>query len=283
MPDEQRMMLLDTDRSAFATFTSHAQPVAHFQNVYGTKNTARLDFEIGTITLAVHGGPPRRIRASQPHVRPGLAVLSSRHAERHAICRSEYHTLAGLNFLIDAFYESIRQDGPVPVPYRDMLKVAAMTEAVFATARRPFTRRMTVLVTGSTGFLGTAVVERLLAHGVRRIRCFARPSSNTARLTTLASAYQHPVEVTVGNLQSVADIERALVGVDTVYHLAGGMRGAPAGIFLDTVVASKRLVEAIRIVSRQTIGSRQLVERLRARRRAGRSARRRIHQARAAS
>ena len=104
---------------------------------------------------------------------------------------------------------------------------------------------MTVLVTGSTGFLGTAVVERLLAHGVSRIRCFARPSSNTGRIATLASAYPDRVEVTVGNLQSVADIERALVGVDTVYHLAGGMRGAPAGIFLDTVVASKRLLEAI--------------------------------------
>jgi nucleoside-diphosphate-sugar epimerase len=103
-----------------------------------------------------------------------------------------------------------------------------------------------VLVTGSAGFLGTAVVERLLAHGAGRIRCFARPSSDTARLTTLASAYgADRVEVTIGNLQSRADIERAVIDVDTVYHLAGAMRGSPAGVFLDTVVASKRLVEAI--------------------------------------
>jgi nucleoside-diphosphate-sugar epimerase len=105
---------------------------------------------------------------------------------------------------------------------------------------------MTALVTGSTGFLGSAVVERLLAHGVGHIRCFARPSSDTARLTTLALAYgADRVEVTIGNLQSVAAIGRALVGVDTVYHLASAMRGAPAGIFLDTVVASKRLLDAI--------------------------------------
>jgi 2-alkyl-3-oxoalkanoate reductase len=103
---------------------------------------------------------------------------------------------------------------------------------------------MTVLVTGSTGFLGTAVVERLLAHGVRRIRCFARPSSETARLAALASIYRG-IEVTVGNLQSSDDIERALVDVDTILHLAAGQRGTPAGIFLDTVVASKRLVDAI--------------------------------------
>jgi 2-alkyl-3-oxoalkanoate reductase len=103
-----------------------------------------------------------------------------------------------------------------------------------------------VLVTGSTGFLGTAVVERLLAHGAGRIRCFARPSSDTARLAALASAYSaNRVEVTIGNLQSRADIERGLIGIDTVYHLASAMRGAPADIFLDTVVASKRLVDAI--------------------------------------
>jgi nucleoside-diphosphate-sugar epimerase len=105
---------------------------------------------------------------------------------------------------------------------------------------------MTALLTGSTGFLGSAVVERLLAHGVDRIRCFARPSSDTARLTTLAAAYgADRVEVVVGNLQSAAAIERALVDVDTVYHLASAMRGAPAGIFLDTVVASKRLLDAL--------------------------------------
>jgi nucleoside-diphosphate-sugar epimerase len=105
---------------------------------------------------------------------------------------------------------------------------------------------MTALVTGSTGFLGAAVVERLLARGVGRIRCFARPSSDTARLTTLAAACGGDrVEVLIGNLQSAAAVERALVGVDTVYHLASAMRGAPAGIFLDTVVASKRLLDAI--------------------------------------
>ena len=66
---------------------------------------------------------------------------------------------------------------------------------------------MTVLVTGSTGFLGTAVVERLLAHGVSRIRCFARPSSDTVRLATLASAYSADrVTVVIGNLQCAADI-----------------------------------------------------------------------------
>jgi nucleoside-diphosphate-sugar epimerase/glycosyltransferase involved in cell wall biosynthesis len=103
----------------------------------------------------------------------------------------------------------------------------------------------TVLVTGSSGFLGVAVVERLLAHGVGRIRCLARPSSDTTHLEALASMHRGRVDVMVGNLHSAADTRRALIDVETVYHLASGMRGTPAGIFMDTVVASKRLLDGI--------------------------------------
>jgi nucleoside-diphosphate-sugar epimerase len=104
---------------------------------------------------------------------------------------------------------------------------------------------MTALVTGSTGFLGMKVVERLLAHGVEHIRCFARPNSDSCRLATLSSYDPARVEVTIGNLQNRGDVDGALAGVDTVYHLAAGTSGAPASIFLDTVVASKRLLEGI--------------------------------------
>jgi nucleoside-diphosphate-sugar epimerase len=105
---------------------------------------------------------------------------------------------------------------------------------------------MTVLVTGSTGFLGTAVVERLLVRDVARIRCLARPSSDTSRLQALADEHgSHRLELMIGNLQSLADAQRALTGVHTICHLASAMRGPPAQIFFDTVVASSRLLDAI--------------------------------------
>jgi predicted dehydrogenase len=140
MPDELRLMLFDADISAFATFTSHAQPIAHFLNVYGTTNTARLDFETGTITLApttVLPGALGRLSRTFGH---GFQYLGQGAKNAIRFARSEYHVLAGLNFLIGAFYESIRQDLPVPIPYRDMLKVAAMSDAVFAQLRDDRTR-----------------------------------------------------------------------------------------------------------------------------------------------
>jgi hypothetical protein len=132
MLDELRLMLFDGNTSAFATFTSHAQPVAHFLNVYGTKNTARVDFEAATITLASTAALPGVLGRLGVTFDQSLQYLLQGTKNVIRFARSEYHTLDGLNFLIDAFYKSIRQDTPVPIPYRDMLKVAALTDTVFA-------------------------------------------------------------------------------------------------------------------------------------------------------
>lgn len=140
MPDELRIMLIDQGVSAFATFTSHARPIAHVLTVYGTRNTAHLDFEAGTITLSSTStlpGPLGRLGCGF-----GQALQYLRQGGRNVmrLARADYHALAGLTYLIAAFYDSIRRDTPVPIAYRDMLKVAAMTDAVFAQVRDDRTR-----------------------------------------------------------------------------------------------------------------------------------------------
>lgn len=105
---------------------------------------------------------------------------------------------------------------------------------------------MKVLVTGSNGFLGTALVERLLARGERDVRCFVRPGRDASALGRIAARYPEArVEPFAGSLASAAGAAAAVAGVDVVYHLAATMAGAPADIFLGTVVASKNLLEAI--------------------------------------
>jgi nucleoside-diphosphate-sugar epimerase len=105
---------------------------------------------------------------------------------------------------------------------------------------------MRALVTGAGGFLGAALVDRLAARNGAQIRCMVRTPSTAGKIEAIARAYpQTSLECVSGNLLSADDVSRALDQVDVVYHLAAAMKGSPADIFLNTVVGSKRLLEAV--------------------------------------
>jgi nucleoside-diphosphate-sugar epimerase len=99
------------------------------------------------------------------------------------------------------------------------------------------------LVTGANGFLGTALVARLLENGAC-VRCLVRAGSSRSRLEATLAA-RDGGELFEGSLSSPSELSGAFEGVDVVYHLAASMKGAPADMFLATVVGSKNLLEAM--------------------------------------
>ncbi len=105
---------------------------------------------------------------------------------------------------------------------------------------------MKVLVTGSNGFIGRALVQRLMTEPDVTVRALVRPGSSHEILKTLQQTYgPERLEIFRGALTNAREIAPALNGIETVYHLAAGMNGAPADLFQNTVVASKRLLEAL--------------------------------------
>ncbi len=101
-----------------------------------------------------------------------------------------------------------------------------------------------ILVTGSNGFLGSAVVRRLADSSDIPVRCLVRPGSSTVRIDDLVDSRR--VEVLRGTLDDRGDCEAAVEGVDTVYHLAAGTGGgAMADVWLATVVATDELLQAL--------------------------------------
>jgi nucleoside-diphosphate-sugar epimerase len=101
---------------------------------------------------------------------------------------------------------------------------------------------MSVLVTGANGFVGAATVDRLLARGAE-VRCLVRAGSDRRRLDAVLRRHARG-ELVVGSLASPRAAAEIVAGAETIVHLAARLRGAPADIFRDTVVASKNLIEA---------------------------------------
>jgi nucleoside-diphosphate-sugar epimerase len=105
---------------------------------------------------------------------------------------------------------------------------------------------MKILVTGAGGFLGKAIVERLLAHGEMDLRCMLRDTSKARGLEEIAAQYPGAkLEFIMVNLRNLAEIGPAVAGCGMVIHAAAALKGSPAEMFLDSVVASRNLLEAI--------------------------------------
>jgi nucleoside-diphosphate-sugar epimerase len=105
---------------------------------------------------------------------------------------------------------------------------------------------MKILVTGAGGFLGKAIVERLLAHGEADLRCMLRDPSKARGLEEIASRYpEAKLEFVTVNLRNLAEIGRAVTGCEIVIHAAAALKGSPAEMFMDSVVASRNLLEAV--------------------------------------
>ncbi len=71
-----------------------------------------------------------------------------------------------------------------------------------------------ILVTGATGHVGNVLVRELLAQG-QQVRAMVLPNDNCASLEGLN------IERVTGNVLDPSSLDRAMDGVDIVYHLAG--------------------------------------------------------------
>ena len=93
-----------------------------------------------------------------------------------------------------------------------------------------------ILVTGGTGFIGQALIRHLVEAG-HQVRTLIRPARKSPRLPRGVS-----VEVAVSGLRDERSLRAAMVGVDTIYHLAGVERSGAEADLLEVDVRGTQTV-----------------------------------------
>ncbi len=97
-----------------------------------------------------------------------------------------------------------------------------------------------VLVTGASGFVGTAVARALLAAG-RKVRVLLRPTSDRRNIADL------DVEVHYGSLEDHTSFDEALAGCDALFHVAADYRlwvRDPGSMYAVNVDGTRALMNA---------------------------------------
>jgi dihydroflavonol-4-reductase len=101
---------------------------------------------------------------------------------------------------------------------------------------------MKALVTGATGFVGSAVSRALVCAGWQ-VRALARVSSDRRNLDRL------PVEIATGDLADSPSLDIALRGCDALFHVAADYRiwvPRPESLYRTNVEGTRNILEAAR-------------------------------------
>ena len=132
MVDELRVIISDSERTtAYFTFSSQMRPSLHEFRIYGPKNGLILDHHHETVlrlrgtkfkSYADHFIPP--VLFAQQHLRDLLRNVT-------LFLARDLHLDGGMKVLIERFYRSIREDAPVPIPYREILLTSRIMDTIF--------------------------------------------------------------------------------------------------------------------------------------------------------
>jgi len=145
-----------------------------------------------------------------------------------------------------AFARAVYEGAPPPVSAEEGRRMVQLMEPACrradqiradrrraALVARP---RVPILVTGATGFLGGALLERLRQRGecVRAL----------ARRRPLPEPDDPRIQWVIGDLGDPEVVEQAVAGVETVFHVGATMKGSREHFQAGTVWGTRNVVEA---------------------------------------
>jgi predicted dehydrogenase/nucleoside-diphosphate-sugar epimerase len=224
------------------------RPLQHQIILQGTKGVMRLDLFL-MFSAARKPGPlpkaaERIVNALTDSIQPLIDVPRN----VVAFARKQLRQYHGVQELVIAFYQALSEGRRPPVTADDAINVVRWTEQVARAADRddeqrasqfPSSPRVSYLVTGASGGLGSALLERLRADK-ESIRVMVRrfPDRPQDRI--------EGIEYVRGDLGDPQAVDRAVQGARCVFHVGATMKGGWLDHLGGTVEGTRNVLDACR-------------------------------------
>jgi predicted dehydrogenase len=131
--DELRVIISENESTtAYFTFSSQMRPSLHQFRIYGPKNGLILDQDQETLIKLRGDRYKSYVEKFMPPLDFAGQYLGNLKTNMGTFLRSDFQMKSGMKFLIESFYRSVSEDGPVPIPYREILLTTRIMDAIFA-------------------------------------------------------------------------------------------------------------------------------------------------------
>jgi len=241
--DEWRALVRCAKGTGQIQISWNVKPIQNQLFIQGTKGTLRVDLFSMFVTHRKNTPFPKAIERVVNALGEGRAIRRQVTGNVIRFLRGKLMSYHGLQLLVEDFYKGLN-DGHTPVGIASARQVVDWTERVARPADEakhqwqaqfPVKPTAPILITGAGGFIGRHLLKRLLEQH-DRVRVLVR------REIPVDSR----VEVIVGDLGDPAAVDRAVAGVEIVYHVGAAMSGSREDFERGTVVGTRNIIASMR-------------------------------------
>jgi predicted dehydrogenase len=135
--DELRVIIEDNRATtAYFTFSSQLRPNLHQFRIYGSKNSLIIDDDSQTV-IQLNG---KKYKSYLDQFIPpfvlGKQYLCNSYLNIRKFLMRDFHMNAGMRNLIRDFYNSIANNGPLPIPYQEIILTSKIMDSIFCQISR---------------------------------------------------------------------------------------------------------------------------------------------------
>ena len=237
---------VDCERGSAQMYISwNVNPMQNEFVVHGTRGVLHIDAYLQTLVR----------RKVYPVPKPIQRVIGGISASLYLIVKVPWNAMLfvtkklmpspGIHVSVVKFYEALQRGEAPPVPAEEGAHVIELLAPIcleadrardaFFEAHKP-QKQARVLLTGAQGFLGRAVLKRLLERG-ETVRVLVRRQSPELEANP-------KIDVVYGDLGDPSAVDMAVAGVDVVYHVGAAMGGGPMEFTGGTIVGTRNVIDS---------------------------------------